>query len=149
LINDVNHCASSSSSSSSLTVALGASFTNSTNSTPYPNLVVPSGCALTLNLAGYDLSIASVAAGDAAIAVPTGASLDIEDTSTSTTGTLTATGGAGSGGGGGAGIGGGSSSSSNGGVSPCSCQVLRADFSAGVQAAAGRAVWPAMLVPAR
>jgi len=62
---------------------------------------------LTLNLAGNDLSITNVASGDAAIAVPTTASLDIEDTSTTggilSTGTVTAIGGAG--GGGGSGIG--------------------------------------------
>jgi len=98
--------------SSSLTVVLGAAITAPAND----NLAVPSVCSLTLNLAGYDLSITGVASGDAAIAVPTGASLDVEDTST--TGTLTATGGAGSadnnGGGSGIGGGGGADSSSGG-----------------------------------
>ena len=92
----------------SLTVTLTASITENSG----PNLAVPSGCALTLNLAGYDLSITNVAAGDAAIAVPTGASVVVEDTSPTSNGILTATGGNGSnGGGGGAGIGG----SGNGG----------------------------------
>ena len=108
LSNAVDGCTSS----SSLTVVLGAAITAPTGA----YLAVPSGCSLTLNLAGNDLSITSVAAGDAAIAVPTGASLDIEDTST--TGTLTATGGGGSGNGdgGGAGIGGDSNGGSSGSV---------------------------------
>ena len=97
LSNDVNGC------TTSLTVALGAAITAPAND----NLAVPSGCALTLDLAGYDLSITDVGSGEAGIAVPTGASLVIEDTSAA--GTLTATGNNGGGNtgfGGGAGIGG-------------------------------------------
>lgn len=102
---------------SSLTVVLGQSITESSGD----NLPVPSGCSLTLNLAGNDLSITGVASGDAAIAVPTGASLDIEDTSTTggtlTAGTLTATGGGNdaNNNGGGSGIGGGGGGNGNGG----------------------------------
>ena len=83
----------------SLTVALGAAITAPGGD----NLAVPSGCTLTLDLASYDLSITNVASGDAAIAVPTGASLVIEDTSARAAGTLTATGGNGGNGGGGGG----------------------------------------------
>ena len=81
------------------------------------NLAVPSGCALTLDLAGYDLSITDVGSGEAGIAVPTGASLVIEDTSAA--GTLTATGNNGGGNtgfGGGAGIGGNDNGGGSGAV---------------------------------
>ena len=108
LSNDVGGC------TTTLTVALGATMTAPVGD----NLTIPSGCVLTLDLAGYNLSITNVAVGNAAIALPTGASLDIKDTSATPTGTLIATGGAGGGGeGGGSGIGGGGGVGGSGGGS--------------------------------
>ena len=69
LSNDVGGC------TTTLTVALGATMTAPVGD----NLTIPSGCVLTLDLAGYNLSITNVAVGNAAIALPTGASLDIKE----------------------------------------------------------------------
>lgn len=81
-------------------------------------IAVPSGDSLTIDLCGQSLSATNVPAGDAAINVPQGTTLTVEDTSSGAPGTLTATGGNDNGGGAGAGIGG------NGGQSAGSVTIL-------------------------
>lgn len=83
----------------------GDYYLNSSLSSSSP-IAVASGQSLTIDLCGNDLSVTGVADGDAAINVPQGTSLTVEDTSSGAPGMLTATGGNDSGNGAGAGIGG-------------------------------------------